>query len=729
MRKRLAIALAALLAAVSCSTTKVLKDGEYRLAFNTVNISNLTPEDTVTPDEIALYIKQQPNPYLLPGWSPSLIIYNWAGRDSREGNIWKKLGTPPVVYNYDLVESSISNIKYHLGYIGYYDSQVESNVSVDGKDVTVSYDVTLGSRLKIDSLVFNLPEGREQFARDFYEDVPNMTIKPGDYLSEKALEDESNRSAKALSSMGYFTLSNSNYTFEADTLSIPGKLILQMNVNEFSRYDAEALDRPLELFSFGKVNVSYPSDFNIRKTVLDKLNTILPGSIYNGSEVSTTYGRMMSMKTFSGVNISLDGVDSTRTVDCNIRLTPAKQQGFKANLEVSSNSSGLFGISPQLTFFDKNLFGGGEWLNVSLMGNRQFMLSDSGIGANELGASASLSVPDFYGIMPGSHRGATLSRTEFNASFNFQNRPEYTRSMASFSVGYVGNISRKLFYQFVPFQISSVRLYNIDSDFAQSLSKNPFMEYAYQSHYDQGVGMMVYHTTAPASSFASEYRYFRMSVDMSGNVLNLLNGILPLNDNGEHMVFGVPYSQYCRAEFNVARARSLGSCSIAGRLVAGIGYAYGNSTSLPFEKQFYVGGANSMRGWQSRALGPGCSKKDNSFSIPSQTGNVKLEADAELRFPLFWLVEGALFAEVGNVWNYPVSATGNPESALSLSTLKDSIAADWGYGLRINLDFLILRLDLGHKVYEPSRDVKWVPFSEWYGKNGFAVHFGVGYPF
>ena len=136
-----------------------------------------------------------------------------------------------------------------------------------------------------------------------------------------------------------------------------------------------------------------------------------------------------------------------------------------------------------------------------------------------------------------------------------------------------------------------------------------------------------------------------------------------------------------------------------------------------------------MRGWQSRALGPGASKKNDTFSIPSQTGDMKLEADLELRFPLFWKIEGAIFSEIGNVWNYQNPGEGSSESYFSFKTIGETIAADWGYGVRVNLDFLILRLDLGIKLYDPSRESKWVSYRNWYDSNSFALHFGVGYPF
>ncbi len=161
--------------------------------------------------------------------------------------------------------------------------------------------------------------------------------------------------------------------------------------------------------------------------------------------------------------------------------------------------------------------------------------------------------------------------------------------------------------------------------------------------------------------------------------------------------------------------------ALALRLDGGIGRAYGNSVALPFEKQFYCGGASSMRGWQVRTLGPGFSEMDSFFIIPNQTGDIKIEADLEYRFKMFWKLEGALFAEAGNVWQHD-----------ALQELRlESLAADWGLGVRLNMDFILLRVDMGFKLYDPSREAgsRWAGPSKWLRDDGFAVHFGVGYPF
>jgi len=714
--------LAVLMLAVSCSTTRVIPEGEYRLAKNAIEITNSKKFD---PSSLNQYIKQQPNSTLF-GWNPFMSIYNWADPDKETGmaKFLRKIGTAPVVYSPFAVESTIENIENHLEYIGYYNSKVASDIRVKGRKVAVNYLVHLGKQYPIDSLSYTLPE-RGTFAEDFRADLPNVGVKVGDYLSESALEDETVRGAAHFRDLGYYDFSKNNYVFEADTISVPGKLFLDMKVNEHSRNDSEENAQPLRKFYIDSVTISHSKDLIFKDKILKDLNTIHPGMMYSESDIRTTYTRLSALKLFSSVGIEVTPTDSN-LVNCAINLTQSKLQGFKANLEASTNSSGLMGISPQLSFYHKNIFHGGEWLNLSFMGNFQFMLHDP-IRSNEFGVSAGLSFPKFLGLPYSFFSGPNIPRTEINLSYNYQDRPEYTRNIFSTSFGYSG-ILRKLSYQFYPLQLNVVQLSHMDESFYETLSRNPFMRYAYQDHFDAGVGGTFYLSSSSEAIPSESYRYLRLTTDLSGNVIGLFKPMMKTDDEGRGLIFGIPYSQYVRAELTLGRTWMFGRGdrqAIATRLLAGAGHSYGNSSVLPFEKQFYAGGANSMRGWQARALGPGMSPMNESFIIPSQTGDMKLEANVEYRFPMFWKVEGALFVDAGNVWTFKQD---DPKSKFDLDTLGDSIAMDWGLGLRVNLSFLVLRLDAAKKLHDPAVQ-KWLGPDDWQKKGSGAIHFGVGYPF
>lgn len=715
----------------SCSTTRVLGDGQFRLADNKVVVDNDRKFNT---KEIESYIKQKPNSYIIFGWNPFLNIYNWSGKNADKGinKFLREIGTAPVVYQPSQVEASVENINRHLEYLGYYGSDVRSEVRVNGKRVTVTYSVTLGRRYRIGNVSFAVPDG--EFKEDFYADTAAVSIRPGDFLSEDALEKETERAASMFRRKGYFGFTKNYFSFEADTLARRDTADLLMTVKEYTRNQTAEYARPHRKYFFGDVSISYDNDLKFNDRVLKNICTIRPGAMYDEREVNTTYSRLSALRLFSGVNVALNPRDSG-IVDCDISLTKSRMQGFKVNLEGSTNSTGLIGISPQVSYYHKNIFHGGQWLNLGFLGNFQFKYDDRSVKSNEFGVSAGLSFPEFLGLPNSIFHGPSLPRTEINASYNYQNRPEYTRNMISTSYGYSGSLRNgKFFYQFYPIQAKIVRLTNLDPNFYTTLSGNPFMRDAYQNHFDVGSGLVAYYTTSTALVPKETYEYARLQLDASGNVLSLFNKAMKSDEYGSRLIWNTPYSQYIRTELTLGKTFVFGKNggqALAIRLLGGVGYAYGNSSTIPFEKQFYSGGANSMRGWQARSLGPGNSKADTTFVIPSQTGDVKLEANLEYRFPMFWKLCGAVFTDVGNIWTLKeTDGDDGSHTHFDLKNLAASLAADWGIGLRVDLNFLILRLDMGMKVYDPSLDTaRWRSPSQWLKKDGYTLHFGVGYPF
>lgn len=717
----------------SCSTTRVLGDGQFRLADNKVVVDNDRKFNT---KEIESYIKQKPNSYIIFGWNPFLNIYNWSGKNADKGinKFLRKIGTAPVVYQPSQVEASVENINRHLEYLGYYGSDVRSEVRVNGKRVTVTYSVTLGRRYRIGNVSFAVPDG--EFKEDFYADTAAVSIRPGDFLSEDALEKETERAASMFRRKGYFGFTKNYFSFEADTLARRDTADLLMTVKEYTRNQTAEYARPHRKYFFGDVSISYDNDLKFNDRVLKNICTIRPGAMYDEREVNTTYSRLSALRLFSGVNVALNPRDSG-IVDCDISLTKSRTQGFKVNLEGSTNSTGLIGISPQVSYYHKNIFHGGQWLNLGFLGNFQFKYDDRSVKSNEFGVSAGLSFPEFLGLPNSIFHGPSLPRTEINASYNYQNRPEYTRNMISTSFGYSGSLREgKFYYQFYPIQAKIVRLSNLDQNFYTTLSGNPFLRDAYQNHFDVGSGLVAYYTTSSSLVPKETYEYLRLQLDASGNVLSLFNKAMRKDDYGSRLIWNTPYSQYIRSELTLGKTFIFGRNdrqALATRIMGGVGYAYGNSSALPFEKQFYSGGANSMRGWQARALGPGHAKADTTFVIPSQTGDVKLEANLEYRFPLFWKLCGAVFADVGNIWTLKETDGDkgyHTHTHFTLKNLAGSLAADWGLGLRVDLNFLILCIDMGMKLYDPSQDTdRWRAPSQWLKKDGYSLHFGVGYPF
>ena len=712
-----------LMVTISCSTTRVLQDDQYRLAKNRIEVVN---DDEFNPNALNPYLKQKPK-----GWSPFLYVYNWT---NGKGKAWDKLvtkiGVAPIVYDPELVDNSIENIDNHLEYLGYYGSHTESEIKVKKKRVEVIYKVTLGKQFPIRDLEITLPK-RGEFAEAFMSDTASMMVKPGDFLSESMLEAETERAAAAMRNMGFYSFNKNNFFFEADTLSYPGTALLKMQINEFTRNETSRGAEPIRRFFINDVSISYPKSMKIREKILTELNLITPGDVYGEDIIKNTYSRYSALKTFSSVNIGTTQVD-TNLVNCEISLSQSRNQGFKVNLEASTNSSGLLGVSPQLSYYHKNLFKGGEWLNLSFMGNFQFKLRDD-VRSNEFGISGGLSIPKFFPL-PYRYFKGSIPRTDVNLSYNYQSRPEYTRNIISTSYGYSGNVRNRFFYQAYPLQMNVIKLFDLDEDFYKTLANDPFLKNAYQNHFDLGSGATLYYTTNASANPQDTYFYTRFQFDIAGNMLSAFKPVMKKDANGSGMIWNTPFSQFVRGELTLGRTWVFGrnnGQAIATRILAGAGYAYGNSSALPFEKHFYGGGANSLRGWQARTVGPGCSPRDTSFVIPNQTGDMKLEANIEYRFNMFWKVAGAVFVDAGNVWmlNYKDDSGNADDSMFRWNSLGESIAANWGVGVRLNLGFLLLRVDMGMKVHDPSREQKWVSPGKWLRRDNYALHFGVGYPF
>ena len=727
--KRIALLVISLFAVISCSTTKLLPEGMYRFASSKLEVED-SDDKRLTASSLSQYVRQQPNSSLIFGWNPLLNVYNWSDGSGKGINgFWEKIGVAPVVFDPTLTQSSCENIANHLEEMGYYDSKVTSEVTYDDRLARVNYHVKPGKRYLIDEIVYEVPGG--SFGEAFRADSANMTIHVGDYLSEETLEAETVRGAAVFREQGYYDFNKNHYFFEADTLTQDWTK-LYYRIKPYSRSETPTDEETISQYRIGKVSISYPSDIPFRESLLRKVNTIRSGAWYSDEMINTAYTRFSALKVFNNVSIELSPADSA-VVDCDILLSGTDLMGFKANVEASTNASGLLGFSPQVSFYHKNIFHGGEWLNLGFTGNWQ-SLPRTDIHSSEFGVSASLSFPRLLGFPLEKIRGAYIPRTEIKTAFNYQNRPEYRRSLATLTYGYTGQTAGGLYYQFYPLRLNLVKLFTVSAAFVHTLVAYPYLWDTFEDQLDAGVSAMLYHTTDASVVPKTAYHAERLSLDLSGNVLSLLNPVLPVYEHPvlvEHMILGLPYKQYVRGELDLTRVFRFGrneGHALAMHFVAGAGFAYGNSVSMPFEKQFFCGGANSMRGWQARTLGPGAQQMNPGYMLPSQTGNLKLEADLEYRFPLFWKLEGGLFAEAGNVW---LTVAEEGEEPFRVQDIPLTLAGDWGLGLRVNLDFILVRLDVGFKVHEPNRDPgrRWLKPRDWFSRDGAAIHFGVGYPF
>ena len=759
----------------SCSTTRTLSEGQTRLKSNVVTVVNRKEHPDFQDPTLDNYIRQKPNTYFIKtrrgGWNPFLYISNWTnGKGGGWDRFVTKLGQAPVVFDPALMEDSRDNISTHLKYTGYYGSHVQAIASVLNRQTVVDYLVTLGKQYPIKSIYYEVDN--PDLAEEIFKDTVNSLIQRGKPLSEDLLDKESERSAAYLRNQGYYEFSKNFYFFAADTVSVQDSALLRISVRNYPRggspdeavrhrrfyfgkveiypvsdnirYRASVASRipqVLDTVNYGDITIHYDKKRRIRPSMLDKMNRIVPGELYNESIVNNTYQRMSNLRIYNSVSVELTKAD-TNTVDCSIRLIPSKAHGYKVNLEASTNSTGLIGISPSISYYNRNIFKGGEWLSLSVSGNFQFSVRNS-TRATEFGANAGLSFPTFV-LLPDRMFKNIIPRTDIELSYNFQRRPEYTRNMIGANFGWSwSSQSNKFYFKVVPLQINIVNLPVYSDSFLESLT-NPFVREAYKNHFEAGLGFDLQYSSDPSINPANSYFKADFQFDIAGNLISAFNPLMPVDSSGFRTIWNSPYSQFVRGELSLVYTWKFGrdnKQALAVRGLGGIGYAYGNSAKMPFERLFWAGGSNSLRGWTARSVGPGSSRMDRTFSIPNQTGDMRLEANIEYRFPLFSIFRGAVFADWGNVWNLERTGrhesmgggSGEDHSTEELSYFRwgdvfRTSAFSAGAGLRIDLNFVVVRFDVGIKLYDPATQ-QWPNIRTWFNRGGYAFQFGIGYPF
>ena len=747
----------------SCGTTRYVPQGEHLLRKYNINIE---PEKQVSAASLQHYLRQSPNSSVFLGWKPLLGIYNISPRsESAWSRLLKNMGDAPEILDKDLLSSSIHNVQRRLTFLGYYDNQVSDSLVYNKKKADVWLNINLGRPYNIRSIDYHIPDS---LTRDLcLSDTLNSLIQRGSVLSEELLEKESERITAHLRSFGYYNFNKNHISFVADTLSLDRTAALSVYIkegsaDEFAQY--AAVQQRFNLSSikvfanwnpekartdslyvskmnsvdFKGLRIFYDGKPNLRPRVISRLNHLQSGEYYNEKIVNNSYSRLTSLRFLSGITLQFDVVppaDSViaaaqaipdGTLEAQIRLTPSKLQGYKINMEASSNASGLIGLSPAVSYFHKNIFKGGEWLTVGLMGNFQFKFNDP-VRSTEVGASTSISFPTLLFPIPQRWFRNYSPVTEVGVSYSYQQRPEFTRNIVSANIGYQWRAGERFSFRLQPAQLSVVSLFAIDSTFYKGLN-DPFLVNSYRDHFDLGAAFTLYYTTHNAPIPKQTYFYTRWTTELSGNALSLFNRSMKQDDAGSRLLMGISYSQYWRSELTLVYTWQPSSAhSLALRWYSGIGVAYGNSDALPFEKLFYAGGASSLRAWQARNVGPGSMPQDTTFSIPNQTGDLRLEANIEYRPKLFWKIEGALFVDAGNVWTLRQEEK-REAGAFRFNNFHKSIAVAGGLGLRLNLDFVLLRLDLGFVLRDPYQQ-RWHSTSKWFQRDHYTLQFGVGYPF
>jgi hypothetical protein len=479
----------------------------------------------------------------------------------------------------------------------------------------------------------------------------------------------------------------------------------------------------------------------IKPKVLVDNCMINPGDYYDARAVNRTYARFNSMQNMKYVNIRFEEITAQDSssggeaqLDCYVVLTPGKNNIISMDVE-GTNTAGDLGVAGTLTYSHLNLLRGGETFSTSLRGAYEALSSSFQNDYTEFGGEIGLQFPDFkIPFLSSDFRKRVDANTNFKISYDNLSRPEFLRTVASSAVEYVWR-NQRLRQNLSLLDLAYVYMPRVDSVFkATYLTDNSYLKYSYEDHFILRTQYGILYSSVPFGVSNRTFFTIRANIESAGNVLRLAYSLLEAEkgENQAYTIGKIPFSQYLKGEFEYARSVVLNSRNrFAYRAGLGVAYPYGNSKVLPFEKRYFSGGANSVRGWSVRTLGPGTYKNSlNTIDFMNQSGDLKLDINAELRSKLFWVLEGGLFVDVGNIWtlrNYD----NQPGGRFQFDEFYKQLACSAGLGLRFDFNFFLVRVDAGMKVFDPSGftvDDRWriKHIDRW---DDFALHLAIGYPF
>ena len=778
------------LMASACSVTRKLSDGEYFLQRVKIDDDHEKPRrDRITSYTLEEYVRQSPNKRFL-GTNFYVWAYNLANPQKQNwwNNLKRKVGEEPVLLDVSLTHKSAQNLKTYMDSRGYYSSQVSYEIDTTrrAKRAYVTYRTRQGEPYIISSLSYDFRD--REIAPVIESDTASSLIKVGNIFDITALDKERERISSNLNNRGYYNFSVNNIEYRVDTLGgnreVGIRMIVKRNItgydergraisennriyriseiNVIPNYDPSVSDNDSrQMMSdttyFEGLNIISQGKPNVRPAVLHTSIALTPNTTYNASQVDRTYSEIMSLGYFKNARIAFEelprGVNDSVMVNfagegrdaysprkfddikegylkCYIMASPTLKHGINVELEGSTTSS-FYGLSATVGYQNRNLFRGVEMLNTAVTFGYEYMKAPNTNRrrANELGITAGLSFPRFILPFELSTRNINMPRTKVELSYNYQDRPYYRRDLSRATWTYSWrSMNGRYNYQLRPIDINVINVGYINEDFFASLRN----EYLRQSYLTQAiVGLSGSYTYNNQNKhIGGNATLLRINFESSGNFLNLLEKAFSHKTaEGYYNILGMRYSQYVRGDVSLSRKIVLGERSaVAGRIFAGVGLPYGNSSALPFDRMFYVGGSNSMRGWAPRTLGPGNVPYEQT-AFPVQMGDMRLEANLELRFPIWGMFHGATFLDMGNVWYLGIDKGEVPEEGIfKWDGFYKQLGLNSGLGLRVDIKFVILRLDWGIQLHNPNElsGQRWIHNFKW--KNT-ALNFGVGYPF
>ena len=752
---------------VACSGTKYVPEGAFLLDKVAVQADN---NDTKSTD-LSTYIRQKPNNRWFSVIKTQLYIYNLSGRDSTKwyNRMLRRIGDAPVVYSEYDTQRSQEELKKAVQNMGYMGAEVYTDKKIKKKKIEVTYRVASGKPYIVRSVKLDVKD--KKIAEYLQNDSANSLLRPGMLLNVNKLDNERQRITSFLQQNGYYRFNKDFISYSADTVRSTYLVDLTLHLLQFKAYtDNEPSDH--KQYKIGKVSfitdydvlqssalssieindsihyknypIYYKDNLYLRPKVLVDNLQIRPGELYNERNVQRTYnnfGRLSALK-YTNVRFFDTQVADTNLLNCYVLLTKGRHQSVAFEVE-GTNSAGDLGAAASVSFQHRNLFHGSETFMVKLRGAYEaisgLQQGYSNDNYTEYGVESSINFPSFlFPFLATDFKNRIRATTEFGLQYNSQQRPEFSRKVASASWSYKWSNSRKSQHRFDLLDVSFLYFPWVSDTFKQKYEENNqsyIFEYNYKDRLIVRMGYMFNYNSAGErmanNTIKSNSFSIRAGLESAGNVMYAISNLTKLskNSDGEYSLLNIPYAQYVKGDFDFSRNIVIDDKNaIAYHVGVGIAVPYGNSKSIPYIKQYFSGGANSVRGWSVRELGPGSFPGDGNYL--NQSGDIKFDASIEYRSKLFWLLQGALFVDAGNIWTIK-EYENQPGGQFDISKFYKQIAFAYGLGIRIDLDYLVFRIDGGMKALNPaySSGKQRYPILNPNFKRDFTFHLAVGYPF
>jgi len=731
----------------SCSVTRYVPDGMYLLNDVKIKIDEQAPEDgkkirhdRLDPTQLKNYVRQKGNSRWFSAFKLPLAAYSLSGRDSAKwvNRALKSMGEAPVLFDSTQARLSCSDLQQHLQNEGYLDAQVELWTRNRGKRIDAIYKLSPGQPYYLRSVHYDILDPQiEQLLH--LSDSANQGLRAGQPFSVADLDAERKRITNLLTENGYYRFHKEFIHYEADTTRGGRGVDLTLKLNRL-RVGEEGADTLHTRYRIGQITYhsGAPEDtvIHLRHHVLTENTYLTPGHYYSSSDLQDTYNHFGRLGAVKYTNITFKEDPEQALLDCDIQLQTNKPSTLSFQPE-GTNTAGDLGAAVSLTYQNLNLFRGSEKLSVELRGAYEAIRGLEGYRNQdfvEYSMAARLQFPRF--IMPflsRSIRRSINATSEVSLLYDLQDRPEFHRRVLSAGWRYKWNpMGHHDSYQFDLLDLNYVFMPWISETFRQQYledvtSRNAILRYNYEDLFITKIG------------FGFAYNNGRIAVktniETSGNLLNLGSHIFGASkdEHDQYRLFNIAFAQYAKGDIDFTRSIRLDyNNQLVLHVGFGVAYPYGNSSVLPFEKRYFSGGPNSVRGWSVRSLGPGSFKgHDGAIDFINQTGDMKLDLNAEYRAHLFWKLGGALFIDAGNIWTLR-EYNEQPGGQFRLEDFPSQLAASYGLGLRFNFDYFIVRFDLGMKAVNPAykeEDQEHYPLIHPRFSRDYAFHFAVGLPF